>query len=190
VFALVEKGKDDAGNLLLERVNASGAVVKGFNIEGIIGVVGIADLQMGITLQQSRYKEPEEWTTEPSVQPQTKMFRSPDFYGYFTASINITDDLKGSVFGKYTGEMLIQHFAGYIEKDKEEKTPSFFDIGIKLDYGFQLTNTIKTTLGIGVKNILDQYQKDLDIGKLKDASYIYGPLVPRTFFMEVKFEVN
>ena len=189
VFTLVEKGVDESGHLLLERINASGAIVKGFNIEGIIGVLGIADLQVGVTIQQSRYKEPEEWTSEPSIEPQKKMFRSPDFYGYFTASMNICENVKASIFGKYTDEMLVQHFAGYIEKDTEVTTPAFFDIGFKLNYGFQLNNSIRTTLGIGVKNIFDQYQKDLDVGALKDAGFIYGPSFPRTFVMELKFDV-
>ena len=152
-------------------------------------MVGLADVQLGITLQQSNYKEPEEWTSEPSIKPQTKMFRSPDFYGYFTASINICEDVKANVFGKYTGKMLVQHYAGYIEKDTEATTPAFFDMGFKLNYGFQLNNSIRTTLGLGIKNMLNQYQNDLDIGKLKDASYIYGPALPRTFFMELKFDV-
>jgi outer membrane receptor for ferrienterochelin and colicins len=189
VFTLVEKGKDESDNLLLERVNASGATVKGITIEGIIGIAGIADLQLGITLQQSRYKEPEVWSEDESIEPQNKMFRSPDFYGYFTASINIYNNLKATIFGKYTGSMLVQHYAGYIEKDEEVTTPSFFDIGLKLNYGFYITNSIKSTLGLGVKNLLDQYQNDLDKGMLKDAGFIYGPLYPRTFFMELKFDI-
>lgn len=189
VFALAEKGVDEAGNLLLERVNTSGATVKGLNIEGIVGIVGLADLQAGVTVQQSRYKQPEVWSSEPTIESQTKMFRSPDFYGYFTANINILDNLKASVFGKYTGEMLVQHFAGYVEKDEEVTTPAFFDMGFKFTCNFQITNSINATFGIGIKNVLDQYQKDLDKGMLKDASFIYGPLYPRTFFTELKFNI-
>ncbi|MCL2040094.1 MAG: TonB-dependent receptor [Bacteroidetes bacterium] len=191
IFALVEKGKDEAGNLLLERINASGAVVKGFNIEGIIGIIDFGDLQLGVTIQQSRYKEPHQWTDEPTLEPQKKMFRSPDFYGYFTATKNIFEDFKISLFGKYTGTMLVQHFAGYIEKDTEVTTPAFFDMGFKLSYSFYLPNSkaMKYNLGLGIKNIFDSYQKDLDVGPLKDAGFIYGPLMPRTFFIELKFDI-
>lgn len=37
-------------------------------------------------------------------------------------------------------------------------------------------------LNVGVKNVLDQYQKDLDRGVERDAGYIYGPSLPRTYF--------
>ena len=42
----------------------------------------------------------------------------------------------------------------------------------------------------GVKNIFDQYQKDFDKGKDRDADYIYGPQHPRTYFMGLKLSLN
>ena len=33
-----------------------------------------------------------------------------------------------------------------------------------------------------LKNILDQFQKDIDRGEFRDANYIYGPTIPRTYF--------
>jgi outer membrane receptor for ferrienterochelin and colicins len=189
VFALVEIGRDAQGNLLLERQNSSGATVKGINLEGIIGIVDIADLQIGVTYQQSRYNKPEVWSSNPNIVPQEKMFRSPDFYAYFTANVNIMNNLKANVFGKYTGPMLVQHFAGYVPQDEEVTTQAFFDMGAKITYSFALSNSITIGISIGVKNVLDAYQTDLDVGKLKDASFIYGPLYPRTFFFELKFNI-
>ena len=37
-----------------------------------------------------------------------------------------------------------------------------------------------------MKNIFDEYQRDLDFGAGKDASYLYGPALPRTYFVGVK----
>lgn len=36
-------------------------------------------------------------------------------------------------------------------------------------------------------NLFDSFQKDLDFGQNKDAAYIYGPAVPRTYFIGAKF---
>ena len=41
----------------------------------------------------------------------------------------------------------------------------------------------------GIKNVLDQYQKDLDLGPLRDAGYIYGPNLPRTYFVGLKISL-
>ena len=44
-------------------------------------------------------------------------------------------------------------------------------------------------LTIGAKNLTDAYQEDLDRGQLRDSSYVYGPRLPRTYFVGVKFEL-
>ena len=41
----------------------------GINIEGKAAFTRWFDLQAGITLQQSRYKEPEQWSEDPEVAP-------------------------------------------------------------------------------------------------------------------------
>jgi len=38
----------------------------------------------------------------------------------------------------------------------------------------------------GVKNVFNAYQDDFDIGKNRDSNYVYGPSLPRTFFIGVK----
>ena len=53
----------------------------GINIEGKAAFTRWFDLQAGITLQQSRYKEPEQWSEDPEVAPTRKMFRTPNTYG-------------------------------------------------------------------------------------------------------------
>ena len=60
------------------------------------------------------------------------MFRAPDVYGYFTSSFTPVKRFTATLTGTYTGSMLVQHFAGYIEKDAETKTRDFFDMNIKL----------------------------------------------------------
>ena len=129
--------------------------------------------------------EPEKWSDD--VTPQRRMFRSPDHYGYLTANVNLTRDFTASVFGNYTGRMLVQHNAGYIERDTERLTPDFWDMGLRLSYNFRLTKQLRLELNAGVKNLFDSFQKDLDFGQNKDAAYIYGPAVPRTYFIGAKF---
>ena len=185
VFLLEEIGRDAAGNLLLERRNGKGASVMGINLEGKIAYAWL-QLQAGATLQRSRYKEPEQWSDNPNVVPQKKMFRSPDCYGYFTATLTPVNRFTASLTGTYTGSMLVQHFAGYVPEDREESTPRFFDMQIKLAYDIPLMQAFTLQINGGVTNLFNAYQSDFDKGADRDAGYIYGPSTPRSFFMGCK----
>lgn len=85
--------------------------------------------------------------------------------------------------------MLVQHFAGFVEKDCETLTPSFFDLGIKLSYDLPISLGTAMQLNGGVQNILNSYQNDFDKGALRDAGYIYGPSLPRTYFVGLKISM-
>ena len=91
-------------------------------------------------------------------------------------------DFTISINGKATGSMLVPHLAGYIAQDEETLTPSFWDLGIRLAYDVHLYKHYCLEISCGVKNVLDQFQKDLDKGPYRDAGYIYGPSIPRTYF--------
>lgn len=41
-------------------------------------------------------------------------------------------------------------------------------------------------VSLSCKNILDQHQKDIDVGAEKDSQYLYGPVLPRSFYLGVK----
>ena len=185
VFALAKTGENEAGYIIQTRYNASGAKVRGLTAELKMGIPNRFEIQAGYTFQRSHYNEPEEWSD--SVEAQRRMFRSPDHYAYFTASADITRKFRASLFGNYTGRMLVQHNAGYIEADRTELTPSFWDMGLKLSYNFSLTPSIGVEINGGVKNIFDAYQSDIDRGAFRDSVYIYGPMNPRTFFVGIKF---
>lgn len=189
VFVIEEKGKDANGNLILERRNGAGAVVKGINLETRIVPSVKWNVQAGATLQRSRYTEPEAWSKNENIEPQTVMFRSPDAYAYLTANYMPVRPLTLSLSGTYTGKMLVQHYAGYIAQDEEVWTPNFFNINFKAAYDIPIGSGNVLQVNAGVQNILNSYQKDFDIGVERDAGYIYGPSLPRSYFVGVKFEM-
>ena len=184
VFTL-EKVDEADGVVIKERRNASGATVGGITAELKIGIPRIFEIQAGYTFQRSLYRQPERWSDE--VDPQRRMFRSPDHYGYITSTFDIVRNFKASLFGTFTGPMLVQHNKGILPMDTQTVTPSFYDIGIRLAYTVRITDSIGLEVNAGVKNILDSYQRDLDYGAAKDSAYIYGPSLPRTYFVGLKF---
>jgi len=186
VFVLEEIGTDSGGNIMLERRNGSGAVVQGINVEGKIVPTKKIQFQFGITFQESEYKENQIWSDNENLIPHKKMFRSPDNYGYLTANYQVVKNFNVSLSGTYTGSMLVQHFAGYVAEDTEKKTPDFYDMNIKLSYDFKINSSATLQLNTGVQNIFNSYQNDFDKGEFRDAGYVYGPALPRTFFFGLK----
>ena len=184
VFTLKEIGFDEKGILIKERYNESGARVFGGNLEGKIAWKDVFQLQMGVTAQSSKYKEARAWSDD--VEATRKMFRTPDFHGYMTASYNPLKQLTLALSGTYTGKMLIEHHAGMIEKNETVQTPGFWDMGFKAAYEFKIYKSFALQLNAGVQNIFNSFQKDFDTGADRDSGYIYGPTLPRTAYFGIK----
>lgn len=189
VFFLRETGHDTLGNLLMLRTNASGAWVAGLNVEGKVAYRDMLLVQLGYTFQRSRYLEAQTWSINPDIQPQKRMLRTPDNYAYMLVNITPVHDFTISLSGKATGSMLVPHKAGYIAHDEEVTTKAFWELGIKLSYDIHLYKHYCLEVNGGVKNVLNQYQQDLDKGELRDADYIYGPSQPRTWFIGMSLKI-
>lgn len=187
VFVLEDIGLDENGDKIKERRNGSGAKVYGVNLDAKVAHGREAQLQLGFTVQRSRYNRAEIWTSEGEEEQTTKrMPRTPDYYGYFTFTSAPLKSFDFSLSGTYTGKMIVPHMAGYIEKSRMEHTPQFVDLNLKLNYTFVLKDHIKMQVNGGVQNIFNSFQKDLDKGEFRDAGYFYGPTQPRTYFVGIK----
>jgi len=184
-FQLVEIGTNDQGYLINERRNGSGARVMGLSFEGKAAYDSWLQLQAGITLQKSENKESQQWSAD--APKEKKLFRTPNTYGYFTSTVTPVKHFSASLSGTYTGSMLSQHFAGYIDKDVAVSTPDFFNMNLKLFYDIKFMEEISLQLNAGVQNLFDAFQSDLDKGINRDSKYIYGPTLPRSYFVGAKF---
>ena len=188
VFALRQLSQPDAqGNTVQERYNAYGAKVLGLNIEGKATFTRWFSLQAGVTLQQSHYNEAIAWNDEVPEQKFKKMMRTPNIYGYFTVSFTPIKRLTASVTGNYTGSMLVGHAAGSgVDEPVAVNTPNFMEVNMKLAYDFPIYKYINLQVNGGIQNITNAYQKDFDKGWNRDSGYIYGPSLPRSYFVGVK----
>lgn len=190
VFVLRETGTfDSSGATVKERTNGSGAKVMGFNVEGKAAFATWLQLQAGVTVQRSRYKEPEKWSDDPATPAEIRMFRTPDVYGYMTSMIMPFKSFDIALSGTYTGPMLVQHIAGSgTDRDVAVRTRGFFDLNVKLCYDIPIYREMTMELFCGVQNLFNSYQKDFDIGADRDSGYIYGPSQPRSLFAGIKFK--
>ena len=188
VFALRQLDRPDAqGNTVQERYNAYGAKVFGLNIEGKAMFTRWFSLQAGFTIQKSLYDEAIAWNDEVPEQKYKKMMRSPNRYGYFTATFTPVKRFTASITGNYTGSMLIGHAAGSgVEEPKAVDTPDFMELNMKLAYDIPVSKYLTLQVNGGIQNIPNSYQKDFDKGWNRDSNYIYGPSLPRSYYVGVK----
>jgi outer membrane receptor for ferrienterochelin and colicins len=160
---------------VLERINGSGSKVYGFSLEFGMVLGSIFSLSSGWTFQQSRLDEP-----EPEFNSR-EFFRTPNTYGYASMSHN-NKLFKIELSLEYTGKMKATHYAGYIQEDRLETTHPFWVMNTKLHKKINLAKNSVVNVFIGIFNLLDAYQKDLDMGAERDSGYVYGPAKPRSFY--------
>lgn len=175
-----------SGYLHYERRNADGAEVMGMNVELTLSPVEAMRLQLGGTLQRSRYTgQGKEWGEGRFEQ---HMERSPDLYAYLMGTYTPVSHLLLTATGTFTGPMLVYHTiaGGNVQK---VTTPSFFDLSLKATYGIPFGESTLLELSVGVQNLFDSYQNDHDSGPERDATYIYGPSLPRTLLFGAKLTI-
>lgn len=185
--------EDEDGIVLFERMNsAKGAQIYGANIEASLAHGSNLTFKCGGTYQKSYYLE----ANEDLNFGQKNFLRTPNLYGFFltdwkfyrgftlTGSLNLT----GSMEVPYEGsEARDAEEAAMIEENEFSirKTPAFADLGLKLNYSFNLKSANISVFG-GVKNVFNSYQRDFDSGPDRASSYVYGPMSPRTVYIGVK----
>ncbi|NBC82966.1 MAG: TonB-dependent receptor [Bacteroidetes bacterium] len=193
---------DDEGTFEHVRYNGDGAHVAGVNIEYNTVLTSDIELQLGLTIQESRYDSPYAWgDIETNV---TKEFvRTPNRYGYSMLHWHVTKAFELSISGTYTGAMYVPHLGldpdtdvpeeraaiengDVIAGERLEKSEEFYHVGLKAAYDFKISPETTLQVNVGIQNIFNQTQKEHDSGIYRDAGYIYGPCKPRALIIGLK----
>ncbi|MBV8253662.1 MAG: TonB-dependent receptor [Chitinophaga sp.] len=189
-FVLERVGQDDFG-AVFEKRNGRSATVKGFTLELRANYNKKMQLETGFTLQNSEYGNPIAYIK--GIEPTKAFLKTPNDYGF--ANLSITPNQKWAINLNYvyTGKMHMTHWGGAdnFPDDQMVTTPAFSEVNSKVSHTFHLPK-FKHDLEIytGVKNIFNAYQSDFDQGKNRDSNYIYGPGIPRTFFVGIKIKTD
>ncbi len=182
-------GEDDFGQRF-EKRNGRAATVQGITIEARANFDYVVQLDAGFTLQSSLFDRPVE--NVDGLPAKREFLRTPNDYGYATLVYNLSNRWSFSSNLVYTGSMQLVHFGGEATGQAEDEyvtSQAFTEMGIRMGH---TTEWEKTNTGIeffgGVKNVFDAYQSDFDIGKNRDSNYVYGPGMPRTFFVGLRIK--
>lgn len=182
LFNVVERDDPTTPEREFLRVNAEGARVEGLELTASVRWGSRLSLQAGWVSQRSRFQVP-----EPDF-GSLDFFRTPEQHGTITLQIQPTERLGLYLGGRYTGSMIAPHYAGFIDQDRLETTPSFFELDFNVSRDFTLRGRT-LTLTVGGKNLTDAYQDDLDRGPDRDSNYVYGPRLPRSYQLGLRWRL-
>ena len=167
------------------RVNHGKASVYGAEFNFGYGIPNFFQLEFGIVEQRARFHEP-----DPDFNSKD-FFRTPNRYGvislmYFNREIG--DFFMGI---RFEGQSIIPHYAGYIPEDRLETTPAWITLDASYSKNFNLPGSDRRAMNLtlGVKNLTDKFQDDIDRTIYRDAGYIWGPRSPRTIYVSLGFDL-
>lgn len=163
-----------------ERRNSEGSGVAGAEIDAGIRPSSAIELRGGCTYVRGRYDAPhEDFGTR-------RFLRTPEFTANLQLDAHLSSRLELFLGGSFTGRADVPHeIVVEGQEDPElrlERSSEFIQIDAGLSWLLPLTDELETTLSLGVKNLMDSYQEDLDRGRSRDPAYIYGPARPRTYY--------
>ncbi|ALO17352.1 Colicin I receptor precursor [Salinivirga cyanobacteriivorans] len=187
-FYLQPIGGDALGEVF-EKRNGPGATVQGATIELRANYNKQAQIEGGFTFQSSLHDEAVE--NIDGLPAKKKFLRTPEAYGYVVLTYTPNDRWDASINTVYTGEMLHAKFSPDpdILADEYRTSDPFTEISIKVGHTIPI-KTLDSGIEIyaGVKNITNNFQDDFDNYRNRDSNYMYGPALPRTFYVGVKLK--
>lgn len=187
-FYLQPIGQDAFGSLF-EKQNGQGATVQGITLELRANYDKKFQWETGFTLQSSKFDEKVSYID--GLEGLEDFVRTPTNYGFATLIISPNNKINANLNYIYTGEMKVPHFAGAPNQTTDEISTSkpFSELSAKIAYTFELVK-MQSAVEIygGVKNLFNSYQSNFDVGKNRDSNYVFGPSLPRTFFIGFKLK--
>jgi len=179
-FSLDEQDDPTTEEAEFVRINRGGAEVYGTELNVGYRFGTKFETLVGWVHQKSEFDDPDDDFGSKDF------FRTPDDYG--VVKVTWTDPKFVDIFvgARYTGDMKVPHYAGYIDEDRLETSETFLTFDASLAKAFELRDT-ELTLTVGCKNLTDEYQEDVDQGPDRDAGYVYGPRAPRTIYATAKY---
>lgn len=185
-FVLENIGEDAFGQIF-EKQNGDGATVQGVTVELRANYNKKVQLETGFTFQTARFEKAVNYIE--GVAPTNDFLRTPNEYGFANLTGSLSERLKLNLNYVFTGSMKIAHFAGAPNQQMDEfvNTKTFSEVNCKIAYTIPSKRyDMNFEIYGGLKNMLNQYQSDFDMGKNRDSNYVYGPSLPRTIFFGLK----
>lgn len=155
------------------------------------------NIQFSWVQQRLEYDNPQLVLGDPNGDPadnpifSSTYVRTPESLALLRFTHN-GDWFDSYVTAKATGPMNVPRISsnpatGDLIGNKMERSPWFFNIDVGISRKFEMTDG-DLTVSVGVKNLFDEFQNDLETGVFRDSDYVYGPAFSRTFYAGLRYD--
>ncbi|OAM90448.1 TonB-dependent receptor [Termitidicoccus mucosus] len=176
------------GSLFQERGNSSGSRIAGFESNVAFEPNRALRFTAGLAYYQSRYDQAEMIFDDTSDDGTTVIatrdyLKTPKWSGVVQSVWTPNEAFEAFVGLKYTGRMnALNNNTGTLNR-----TPDFWVVDLGLTRHFRFSGR-HLDFSVGVKNLFDERQRDLEVGASRDSDYVYGPRFARSFYGTLKYE--
>ena len=162
------------GRFQVERINTDGSTIYGAEWDMSYRFDYNWTVNAGLAYNATRFDESQEVFDGVFSDKYNKV---PDWTGLVQFAYDNDDLFDAFLALKWTGTMEVARATTETIKD----SPNFFVVDFGISRSFALSDDVEFTLRLGVNNIFDEYQDDLEVGAARDSDYVYGPRLPRSF---------
>ncbi len=176
------------GSLVRERANASGSRIDGAEANLTFLAARGLRFTVGVAHYRARFDQAELIFDDTpdgggTVIATRDLLKTPRWSGVAQATWSPSEHFETFVGLKSTGRMsVLNNRTGTLVR-----TPNFHvvDAGFTRHLWFGKTHV---DLSVGVKNLLDRRQRDLEVGATRDSDFVYGPRFARSFYASLRYE--
>lgn len=168
------------------RENGSGSTVTGLETNFNLRPVESLRLDAGLAYYVSRYDSDEVVFDDGagSVLATRDYLKTPRLTAIAQAVWSPLDghDLFAAL--KFTGPMdVLNNRTATLNRSE-----SFHVVDLGYTRHFELGGGRHLDWSLGVKNVFDERQRDLEVGAARDSDYVYGPRFARSFYTQLRYE--
>lgn len=181
-FFLGDILEDPDGSLFRFRENVGGSTIVGAELSASYRAAEWLQGTLGMAYIEARYDEPQlvfdDGVRSIFVEDYPK---SPDFTAAGQIIAEPVERLTAYLAVRYTGPMdVLNNRTGTLVR-----TPEFLVADLTFTRHVPVGAKGDVDLSVGIKNLLNDRQQDLEVGVGRDSDFVYGPRLPRTFFVRL-----
>jgi outer membrane receptor for ferrienterochelin and colicins len=178
-FVVNERDVEGTAEIEAVRENRGATRTAGVEVEGQVIWRKMVGLRVGWTAEDARNEAADEDFG------QRRILRTPRQYG-FAEGFWAHDGLEARAAMEVTGPMLAPLYGPEGQPQEVRRTPWFFDLSLHLRAQEIVGESYAITPLLGIRNVFNSYQRDLQRGAARDAGYVYGPSLPRSVYAGVQ----
>lgn len=184
-FQLTPITTDADGKLFQERINSGSVTGRGIEFNAAYSFSSKLRADLGAVWQQARHDTPVTLFDDGAGQVvrTTRFNKTPEQFAVLQFQYENPDSYDWGLALRHMGSMRVLN----VNLGTFPKVPTFTIFDFSIGKHFAIGRSA-AELRVGIRNLTDDRQQDLESGASRDSTYVYGPRQPRSFFSSLRLQ--